>query len=365
MFGAILYLPLFVQGVLGNSATNSGVVLTPMMLGFMFTSIIGGQILSRTGRYKILAICGFAVAAFGMFLLSRMVATTSEGEVVRNMIVTGLGMGVLMSLFTIVVQNAFPFRLLGEVTASLTFFRSIGSTLGVAVMGTIVTNDFQNAFQSNLPETLKRVIPADALAQLNNPQILLSPEAVAAIQHRFAAFGPQGALLFQQLLHAMQVSLSGAITNTFFLGFIIMLLALFSVFFLREIPLRKSNTGQAATSTPVQAVQAAPTIANRRRALLGLVMALIAREAQKPDANPQILETLSTSVDGRYPHDWSDEQRGRAVASDILEPMSIALLTSAVSQNGNTHGANGSATGVQQEVHAEEGDDFSSFGFMG
>src|SRR5216683_5259314 len=138
MFGAILYLPLFVQGVIGDSATNSGVVLTPMMLGFMFSSLVGGQLLSRTGRYKILAIFGFSVAAVGMFLLSRMSATTSNGLISLNMIVTGLGIGVMMSLFTIVVQNAFPFRQLGAVTAGLTFFRSIGSTIGVAVMGSLL-----------------------------------------------------------------------------------------------------------------------------------------------------------------------------------------------------------------------------------
>lgn len=366
MFGAILYLPLFIQGVLGDSATNSGVVLTPMMLGFMFSSIVGGQILSRTGRYKILAICGFIVAAVGMFLLSRMVATTSEGEVVRNMIVTGLGIGVMMSLFTIVVQNAFPFRLLGEVTAGLTFFRSIGSTLGVAVMGTIVTNGFQTGFQNNLPETLKRVVPPAGLAQLQNPQILLAPDAVAAIQHRFAAFGPQGAVLFQQLIHTMRISLSSAITDTFFLGFIVMVLGLFSVLFLREIPLRKSNSAQAATAQAVQAVQTAPSGTNRRRALLGLTLALIAREAQKPDANSQILETLSSSVNGRYPHEWSDEQRGRAVASDILEPMSIALLASAISNgNGHTNGANGNIAAAQPGVTPEEGDAFSASGFIG
>ena len=110
MFGAILYLPLFVQGVLGNSATDSGLVLTPLMLGFMFSSIVGGQLLSRTGRYKILAMIGFTIAAIGMFMLSRMTPDTSQGEVVRNMLVTGLGIGVMMSLFTIVVQNAFPYR---------------------------------------------------------------------------------------------------------------------------------------------------------------------------------------------------------------------------------------------------------------
>ncbi len=366
MFGAILYLPLFIQGVIGDSATNSGVVLTPMMLGFMFSSLVGGQILSRTGRYKILAICGFIVAALGMFLLSRMVATTAEGEVVRNMIITGLGIGVMMSLFTIVVQNAFPFRQLGEVTATLTFFRSIGSTIGVAVMGTIMTNNFQTEFQNNLPETLKRLVPPGGLTQLQNPQILLSPQAVAAIQHRFAAFGPQGAVLFQQLVHAMRVSLSTAITNVFFLGFIIMLLGLFSVLFLREIPLRKSNSAQAAAAPTPQAVQDAPSGTNRSRALLGLMLALIAREAQKPDADPHILETLSSSVDGRFPHGWSDEQRGRAVASDVLEPLSIALIASSVSNgNGHTNGANGGIPGAPEEIVPEEGDAFSAHGFMG
>ncbi len=329
MFGAILYLPLFVQGVLGNSATNSGVVLTPMMLGFMFSSIVGGQLLARTGRYKILAIYGFAVASVGMFLLSRMTAATGEGEVVRNMIITGLGMGVMMSLFTIVVQNAFPYRQLGEVTASLTFFRSIGSTMGVAVMGTIMTNNFQNALQSNMPQALTRLASARHLPldQLQNPQLLLAPDAVTKIQHGFAAFGAQGMALFNQLIEAIKVSLATGITNVFFLGFLIMLLGLFTVLFLREIPLRKSHAAQAAE---------APTPGtNRSRALLGLTLALVAREAQKPDANPQILETLSSTVNGRYPYTWSEEQRARAVAQDIIEPLSIMLLASSIGNGAN------------------------------
>src|SRR5262249_33097927 len=239
MFGAILYLPLFVQGVLGKTATNSGLVLTPLMLGFMFSSIVGGQVLSRTGRYKILAMIGFTIAAIGMFMLSRMTPTTTQGEVVRNMIITGLGIGVMMSLFTIVVQNAFPYRQLGEVTASINFFRAIGSTIGVAVMGTIITNAFQSNLQSNMPPALTRLAAARhvPLAEFQNPQLLLAPDVVAKIQHGFAAFGAQGLALFQQLIEAIRVSLSSAITNVFFLGCIIMLLGLFSVLFLREIPL--------------------------------------------------------------------------------------------------------------------------------
>ena len=356
LFGAILYLPLFVQGVLGESATNSGIVLTPLMLGFMFSSIVGGQLLSRTGRYKILAMGGFVVAAVGMFLLSRMTPATSQGEVVRNMLVTGLGIGVMMSLFTIVVQNAFPYRQLGEVTASLTFFRSIGSTMGVAVMGTIMTNGFQNALQSNIPATVKRIVPADRLAQLENPQLLLAPDFVAKIQHGFAAMGPQGLIIFRQLIEAIQKSLSTAITNVFFLGFIIMVLGFVTVLFLREIPLRKSNTAPVAEAPTSEGI-------NRSRALLGLTLALVAREAQKPDANPQILETLSNSMNGQYPHEWSDEQRGRAVAQDIIEPLSISLITSSIG-NGREH-SNGATPGTTEETTPDTNDMLSTGGFIG
>ncbi len=325
MFGAILFLPLFVQAVLGNSATNSGYVLTPLMLGFIVSSILGGQLLSRTGRYKILAIIGFAVAAFGMFLLSRMTPTTTEGEIVRNMIVTGLGIGVMMSLFTIVVQNAFPYRQLGEVTATLTFFRSIGSTIGVAVMGSIMTNDFQTTLQSNLPPALTRLIHASGQSQLN-PQALLDQSTFVQLQHSFAGFGAQGLVLFHQFIEAIKVSLSSAITEVFFLGFIIMLLGLFACLFLREIPLRKAHNAPVA--------QAPTSDTNNSRALLGLTLALMAREAQKPDADPHVLATLSNAVNGRYPYTWSDEERARAVAQDIIEPLSISLLVSSLGSGG-------------------------------
>lgn len=345
MFGAILYLPLFVQAVTGNSATNSGVVLTPMMLGFMFSSIVGGQLLSRTGRYKILAIVGFIVASLGMFLLSRMTATTGNGQVSLNMVVTGLGMGVMMSLFTIIVQNAFPFRQLGEVTAGLTFFRSIGSTIGVAVMGSIMTNSFQSALQSNLPQGLASTIPSSQ----QNPQVLLDPSVLSSIQHQFAAQGPQGLVLFHDFFEAVKASLATGIDNIFVLGMIVMLLGLVSVFFLREIPLRKSHSAQP---------QAASTGVDRSKALLGLTLALLARRAQQPDADPHILATLSSSVDGRYPHEWSDEQRGKAVARDIIEPLSIMLLLSSTGKGaGSANGATANGTG---EVTPESGEMLSS-----
>ena len=345
MFGAILYLPLFVQAVTGNSATNSGIILMPMMLGFMFSSVVGGQLLSRTGRYKILAIYGFAVASLGMFMLSRMAANTGNGQVSLNMVVTGLGMGVMMSLFTIVVQNAFPFRLLGEVTAGLTFFRSIGSTIGVAVMGTIMTNSFQSALQSNLPSNVARFVPPS----LQNPQVLLDPGTLAALQHQFARLGAQGQVLFHDFFEVVKSSLATGIDNIFLLGFIVMLLGLVSVFFLREIPLRKSHSAQP---------QDASTGVDRSRALLGLTLALLARRAQEPDADPHLLATLSSTVDGRYPHDWSEEQRGQAVARDIIEPLSVMLLLSATANgNGNGKSAGSGANVLKSEAVPDAGED--------
>jgi EmrB/QacA subfamily drug resistance transporter len=241
MFGAIMYLPLFIQAVIGASATNSGTALTPMMLGFIVSSIIGGQILSRTGRYKILALTGLAVAGLGMYLLSQMDATTTQLVVMRDMVITGLGLGVMMSLFTIVVQNAFPLRQIGQVTASLQFFRSIGGTIGVAILGTVMTNRFQDSLRANLPASLTQAVPPDRLAAFQNPQVLLSPTTTAQIRQSFDALGPTGQALFQQLTDALKLSLSEAIAGLFLVSLVAVALAFVATLFLKEIPLRKSN----------------------------------------------------------------------------------------------------------------------------
>ncbi len=245
MFGAILYLPYFVQDVQGQSATNSGVVLTPMMLGFMFSSLVGGQLLSRTGRYKLLALFGFAVGAVGMFLLSRMNVNTSNGELIRNMVVTGLGIGVIMSLFTIVVQNAFPLRQIGEVTATLTFFRSMGGTIGLAVLGSVLVNGFTNNLQARIPGPLKPYVSAKQLSNFGQAQSSGSSgggsSTTAHLQQLLAHFGPQGQLLYQQLMMAVRTSLSDAISNVFAIGACMMVAAFIATLFLREIPLRKSH----------------------------------------------------------------------------------------------------------------------------
>jgi EmrB/QacA subfamily drug resistance transporter len=241
LFGSLYFLPLFVQGVIGQTATTAGVVLTPIMVGVILSSVVGGILLSKTGHYKVLALVGLATSTLGMFLLSRLGLNATEEEVARDMFVLGLGIGMSMTLFTIIVQNAFSPSRIGQVTGALSFFREIGGTIGLAVLGSVMTGRFQDQFQRHLPTALRQVIPPAQIAQLENPQLLLSSDAVGRMRHAFGAFGPAGNSLFQQLLATLHVSLADAITRGFLIGTLLTGTGFIATLFVREIPLRTSN----------------------------------------------------------------------------------------------------------------------------
>jgi EmrB/QacA subfamily drug resistance transporter len=240
MFGAIMFLPLFVQGVQGKSATNSGIILMPLMLGAMVMSIGAGQILARTGRYKVLVIVGFVTVSVGAWLLSRMGADTSWAVLARNMVILGLGLGIAMSAFTVIVQNQYPSHRLGEVTAGLQFFRSIGATIGMAIFGTILNNQFAAHMKENLPADLAQAM-AKRGASIDNPQVLLSEQARAALQHAFEQFGAQGSRMFAVFMDAVRQSLASAIDGLFLLAAVLGVIGLIVVLFLREDPLRQTH----------------------------------------------------------------------------------------------------------------------------
>jgi EmrB/QacA subfamily drug resistance transporter len=138
MFGTISFVPLFVQGVIGTSATSSGVVLTPLMLGAVTASFISGQWVSRSGRVRPNAIAGPIVLTVGMVLIWEMSEHTTNGQAARNMVIAGIGLGLMMQVFVLAVQNAVPRESIGSATALTQFARSIGGTLGVTLMGVIV-----------------------------------------------------------------------------------------------------------------------------------------------------------------------------------------------------------------------------------
>ncbi|TVR69175.1 MAG: DHA2 family efflux MFS transporter permease subunit [Sphaerobacteraceae bacterium] len=236
MFSTIMYMPLFLQGVLGHSATRSGMLVTPMMLGLVIASILGGQMLSRIGRYKYMAITGFVLAGSGMILMASMDAGTSTMQVLRNVILTGIGIGMMMQLFTIVAQNAFSIKDLGSVTASAQFFKQIGGALGVAALGSVMLNQYSSAYDSRVNGELSGEVTAEQAAEYQNPLELLTQAEQGATDNGIIASDIPVALT-----EAVRESLAIAVTDLYLVGAVIMGIGLVTMLFLPEIPLRTSN----------------------------------------------------------------------------------------------------------------------------
>ncbi len=164
LFGALTYLPLFQQVVRGLSPTASGLQLLPVMGGLLVTSIFAGQVITRTGRYKLFPILGTATAALGMFLLSSLSESTGSGVAALHMLVLGLGLGMVMQVLVLATQNAVSYDQLGVATSGATLFRSIGGSLGTAVLGAVFTGK------------LTSELPAGGTSSVNPAQVAKLPK---------------------------------------------------------------------------------------------------------------------------------------------------------------------------------------------
>jgi MFS family permease len=261
MFGSILFLPLYAQGVQGSSATGSGLLLTPLMAGLIFSSVVSGQLVSRFGKYKWIAFVGMAITIGGSLLLTRLDVNSTNMDLIVAMIVLGLGLGFSMSLYTVIVQNALPNKI-GEASSSLTFFRSIGATIAVAAMGSLLTSAYVPGFHNAIPAQVKAVVPAKTLSVFDNPNVLLSQDTQRHLLAGFSASGPQGKALYDQLLEAVKVGLTSGIHNVFVLSLVLMCLAFVAIFFLKEIPLRGGKSVAASSQAPEEAAEgASPVVA--------------------------------------------------------------------------------------------------------
>jgi EmrB/QacA subfamily drug resistance transporter len=232
LFGAIIYLPLFLQLVSGSSATNSGLLMLPLMAGLLIASIASGQAITRTGRYRIYPIVGTAVATIGMFLLSTMDVGTPRGLASLWMVVLGLGIGLVMQVMVLVTQNSVVQADLGVATSTVSFFRSVGGVVGVAVFGAL----FLNRLTTNLAHEL----PAGVAEKIG------STGGSLQILHTLTA--PQ------QL--AYKTAFSGALTNVFTYAVPVMVIAFVLAWLLKEIPLR--HTVHAPVTAPAPDTAAVP-----------------------------------------------------------------------------------------------------------
>jgi EmrB/QacA subfamily drug resistance transporter len=224
MFAGIIYLPEYQQVVRGYSATKSGLLMLPLVLGLLTASILSGRIISKTGRYRIFPLIGTVLSGIGLLLLSQLAVDTSQWVLSFWMLVTGFGIGLFMQVMTLAVQNATDPRDLGTATSTVTFFRSMGSSFGTSIFGAILISQFA----SHLKELAPGLGGAVTGLGRNIAQIHALPPTIAA-----------------PVLHAFTL----AFDDIFLLASPIMALAFIVAFFLKEIPLRGSVRAEAEVDT--------------------------------------------------------------------------------------------------------------------
>ncbi len=252
-FSATIFLPRFYQVVRGDSATISGYELFPLLVGVIVSSIVSGQIVARTGRYKALLLASVVFVGVGSLLFTNLAATSDPWVIRFWQFVLGAGIGPTLAVFTIVIQNAVPFSKLGVATSNLTFFRQIGGTVGLSIAGSL----FGTQIASQIPaRLLANGIPQQAVAQfqgggfdLNNLVGVggtLGQQILAGVP---AQVRPVVEPLIPKIVTSIYEAMSLAIGSVFWLGLGASVLAFLAVLVIRELPLR-SSLGPARAQTP-------------------------------------------------------------------------------------------------------------------
>ena len=244
MFGMIIFVPLELQGVLGASVTNSGLLLTPMMLGLIVASVLSGQLIPRIKHYHYLGTIGVALMMVGIYLLAQTTTSTSQMSITIDIVLVGLGLGVTMPLYINAVQSALPQRYLGVGTSQIQFWRNVGGTVSSAVLGSILAQRLPSAIASeiaklNLPAAFVNVLGKSA----GNPNQLLDPAQIAATK---AKLQPQLAPLYDQAIHAVRQALALTLHDLFLIAIALSAIALVASLFMPDVPLRSRQPRQAA-----------------------------------------------------------------------------------------------------------------------
>jgi len=237
MFGVIIFVPLLLQGIVGVKATSSGLLLLPLMAGLVVGSIGGGQVMSRTGRYKLQSLVGFVSMSSGYVLLTLLDVHATQFQVSRDVILVGFGLGISMSVFNVIAQNAVPATMISSSVGALQFIRQMGGVIGLAIIGSIVNQRLNEEIPKHLSGQIMARIPAAARAKILNPEALFS----AGGDQILGKFPPPVA---RAIVDAVRVSLSTALHEAFLIGLGVTILALVLTMFIKEIPLRKTSAMQ-------------------------------------------------------------------------------------------------------------------------
>lgn len=234
MYAAIMYIPYFAQGIIGTTATASGSITMPMMLGLLFASTLTGILASKTGKNKIFVFAAFILMTIGTGLLSTMNANTPYFKVILYMIVLGLGVGVNMPIANINIQNSVPRHQLGSATSTVQFFRNIGSTIGSAIYGTIMLTSMNNGFSkldlSNIPDKVQ--------ALLKSPQVITNSASVKQIMQQVP---PQYSNFLVEALEQAKKVLSNSIHEVFLFCMFVAIFGLVLTFFFKDAQVQEKK----------------------------------------------------------------------------------------------------------------------------
>ena len=240
MFGAIIYIPVYAQGVVGVNATNSGLILMPLMLGMLGMSIATGLLITRTGHYLPFMLAGIAIMFAGTVLLTRLDHHATSTQLTLAMVVVGVGLGMAMQQFTLVVQNAVARSDMGVATSSTQFFRNVGSTVGIAIYGAVMTSGLGEQIASHLPGG---GMPSGA-ADLDAGAVL-DPGALAGLPPEVA--------------EAVRWGLAEQLHDAFVLGLPILAVVFLVTMFIPNTPLRETTEDDPAERPePEEALAMAP-----------------------------------------------------------------------------------------------------------
>jgi MFS family permease len=261
-FGAIIFLPRWFQFVHGFSPTDSGLAALPLMAGLILSSIGSGLIVARTGRYKWLTVGAIVVMGAATALMTQLTASTDLAVVWFWMFLAGLGVGPTFSVFTIIVQNAVPFHELGVATSNLTFFRQIGGTVALAIVGTIFGSTF---LEQTGPQLAAAGVPAQVVTgfgqamaggQLDFNNLTGVGDLGTAILNGIpAAIQPAIEPFISQIVIGIHQAFSLAVAQTFWIGVAAAVISAVAAVFMTEHALRADNAAPAAQ--PVRAAQVA------------------------------------------------------------------------------------------------------------
>jgi EmrB/QacA subfamily drug resistance transporter len=330
LFGALFLVPLFLQQVRGYGAFDTGLFTLPQAIAAGVFMPIGGRLFDRIGA-RVPVILGLVLVTGSTWFLAQITATTTGEDLRWVLAMRGAGMGLMMMPLTTHLLNSAPRNLVSRVTSLTSALQNVVGSLAIAGLATI--------------------LQSQVTAHVATARSAVAAYSRTAIQHATGAHHTTGtppapttgAAGHVTLPHAVQVAIqhfattafhnaaATAFDNTFMVATVVAAVGVLLALALRRSPAGAPAAAEAATTT----LQAEP---QRTMALLGLNLAVMARQAQQPDApdaSPRLLATLSSLADGQFPETWSTEQRGRAVAREVIQPLAAALLAASVAKGGD------------------------------